>query len=157
LIIQTRCPKSGDLPPPLAGKPCCCSHHELTDAIPLTGEEPLSFADLKDKGVLAFAGIAEPRLFFEDLRRKGLNLVETIAFPDHADYTEQHLGTIMSSMKSSGAQYCITTEKDGVKLVKAPPELTRRTLLARLALVLDNPETLEKVLLNLLQKKREVR
>jgi tetraacyldisaccharide 4'-kinase len=152
LIIQTRCPKSGSPPPPLTGKPCCCSHHELTDAVPLTGREPLSFADLRGKGVLAFAGIAEPRLFFEDLRRRGLNLVETIAFPDHTEYGEQHLATIISSMHSSGAQYCITTEKDGVKLAKAPLELAQRTLLARLTLVLDNPEALKKSLLNLLQK-----
>ncbi len=153
LIIQTRCPISNSpLPAQLTKKPCCRSRHELTDAIPLSSGDSLSFADLRDKSVLAFAGIAEPRLFFEDLRRKGLTLVETIAFPDHAGYSEQHLTTIMSSMKSSGAQYCITTEKDGVKLAKAPPELAQRILLARLALVLDNPEALEKSLLNLLQK-----
>jgi len=154
LIIQTRCPISNNpLPAQLTPTPCCRSHHELTDVIPLSGgAAPLSFADLRDKSVLAFAGIAEPRLFFEDLRRKGVTLVETIAFPDHAEYSEQYLTTIMSSMKSFEAQYCITTEKDGVKLAEAPPELAQRILLARLALVLDNPEALEKSLLNLLQK-----
>jgi tetraacyldisaccharide 4'-kinase len=152
LIIRTRC--SGDIRPlpSLIRKPVCYARHELTDALPLAGGTPLSFAVLQDKDVLAFAGIAEPHLFFEDLRRMGLNLVETIVFSDHTEYSEQQLSAIMSAMHTSGAQFCITTEKDGVKLMAAPPDLAKRTLLARLALVLDNPETLKKSLLNLLLK-----
>ncbi|MDO3379571.1 tetraacyldisaccharide 4'-kinase [Geoalkalibacter halelectricus] len=64
--------------------------------------------------VVAFAGIAAPEGFFRDLRRYGLNLVRTLALPDHVDYDEGVLQRLRDA--SAEAEIFITTEKDAVKL-----------------------------------------
>ena len=156
LIIRTRCPIGSNVAPLFVRKPCCSARHELVDVVPLSGGASFPLQTIQGKSALAFAGIAEPQLFFDDLRNRGLNVVKCMPFADHTAYEQQQLDSIVSAMQSSGAQYCITTEKDGVKLSSAPPALAQRTLLARLSLALDDPESLEKSLLNLLQKHTKV-
>lgn len=63
---------------------------------------------------LAFAGIAEPEAFFEDLKRRGLNVEQSLCFSDHAGYDEQDLSRLAAA--AACADYIITTEKDAVKL-----------------------------------------
>jgi tetraacyldisaccharide 4'-kinase len=63
---------------------------------------------------VAFAGIADPEAFFGGLRGEGLELLHTLSFADHAGYGSEELRTIGEA--ALGADYLITTEKDGVKL-----------------------------------------
>ena len=152
LVIHTRCP-AGDRPAVLvSGKPFCCARHDLADAIPLAGGEPFPLEALADLRLLAFAGIAEPQTFYAGLRARGLNVVATISFPDHAAYGVSRITEISKALNSSRADWAITTEKDGVKLHRLPEELEKMTLLARLALTIDDPTPLMASLRNLLQK-----
>jgi len=152
LIIQTRCPAGAFTAPPLSGIPFCNSSHELTDCIPLSGGEPFPLEQLRGKRLLAFAGIAQPQYFFDGLRSRGLNVVATIDLPDHISYVAAHISTISESLERAGADYAITTEKDGVKLNCLPQELADKTLLARLTVTIADPAPLKALLRNLLHK-----
>lgn len=152
LVIRTRCPEAASRNADTYGKPCCIARHTLAEARPLAGGDPLPLESLQDKKVLAFAGIAEPSSFFEGLRSHGLNLVQTLSFPDHEKYDSPTLATLVTAMGTSGADLAVTTEKDGVKLKQLPPDLARLTLLATLELTFDDPSPLTTALHNLLQK-----
>jgi tetraacyldisaccharide 4'-kinase len=120
--------------------------------MPLSGGVPLQFPHLGDSRLLAFAGIADPDSFFNELESRALNIVHRMRLPDHSTYTKRDLNAIVDAMSQSGAELAITTEKDGVKLFELPEGIKSRILLARLELVFDNPSVLDESLRNLLQK-----
>ena len=64
--------------------------------------------------VVAFAGIANPEGFFQQLREGGVNLVETIALPDHVEFGCEVQSRLVCAVKD--ADFLVTTEKDAVKL-----------------------------------------
>lgn len=152
VVIHTRCPEGVISPAAAPGKIVCCAMHRLIDARPFGEDVSLPLATLQSRKFLAFAGIAEPQSFFDGLRSHGLNIVATICFPDHAEYTEFQIAEIVSTLQASRADSVITTEKDGVKLKHLPPSLSSIILLARLDLTLNDPSPLEASLLNLLHK-----
>lgn len=152
LVIHTRCPAVSKVSPAVPGKPFCNARHNIADVIPLTGGDPISLDALRDRDVLAFAGIAEPEAFFDDLKSRGVTVIETLSLPDHASYDDALISELTTALRTSGANAVITTEKDGVKLKGLSPELAHMILLARLDLTIDDPKPLEKSVLNLLQK-----
>jgi tetraacyldisaccharide 4'-kinase len=152
LIIHTRCPDGAVVAAVVPDRPHCCARHQLGGVISLAGGEPFDFEMLRGKKTLAFAGIAEPDLFFDELRGRGLDLVVTMNFPDHAVYDDEALQKITDQFVSCGAEILLTTEKDGVKLNAVPAELLEKILLARLELAIDDPTPLTALLRNLLQK-----
>jgi tetraacyldisaccharide 4'-kinase len=117
----------------------------------LNGTAAVPFSDCLDYKILASAGIADPESFFAGLRGKGMKLVQTIHLPDHVVYTQKWFDEITEAMRTSGAQYLITTEKDGVKLKGVSPELSSRILLARMELTVNNPVILKGMLNKLLE------
>lgn len=66
---------------------------------------------LKDKKIIAFAGIGYPEKFFQSLKDIGLNIVHTFSYPDHYEYTPKDLQIIYQYAKNLGATL-VTTEKD---------------------------------------------
>jgi len=152
LIILTRCPEGTTLDPQTSGTHACVSYHRITDLLPLSGNSAVPLSTLETSKIFAFAGIADPEYFFNGLRSNGLNVIATIPFPDHVIYGETHVKTIAELFQTSGADYAITTEKDGVKLAGLPQELAARIMLARLKLTIPDSGSLEVLLLNLLHK-----
>jgi tetraacyldisaccharide 4'-kinase len=69
--------------------------------------------DLKDRRVVAFAGIAKPERFFDTLRSMGIKPVRTFAFSDHRVYSQRDIEHLRGDV-------LVTTEKDAVRL--AGPE-----------------------------------
>ncbi len=69
----------------------------------------------KNASYLAFAGIGMPEKFFTTLRDMGLNLIETLPYPDHYRYTQKDLATIREKADMCGA-IAITTEKDLMRI-----------------------------------------
>jgi len=69
---------------------------------------------LKDRRLKAVAAIAKPDAFFAMLRASGLDLAQTIALPDHADFTQ------LAFMDDGAELLC--TEKDAVKLWRLHPD-----------------------------------
>ncbi|PKO61813.1 MAG: tetraacyldisaccharide 4'-kinase [Betaproteobacteria bacterium HGW-Betaproteobacteria-18] len=70
----------------------------------------VALADLvASKPLLAVAAIAKPEAFFAMLRARGLPLANTMALPDHADFSRW-------AGNADGACTVLCTEKDAVKL-----------------------------------------
>ena len=149
LVIFTRAPRGAALSADTGGIPGCSARHTLAELLPLHGAAPVPFNHCLGRKVLAFAGIADPDSFFAGLRAKGLNLVSSLNFPDHVVYNRERCDEIAAAMRASGAEFLITTEKDGVKLKGLSGECAARTLLARLELAVDNPARLEEMLAGL--------
>jgi tetraacyldisaccharide 4'-kinase len=85
---------------------------------------PLHLFNLKKRGavdyryavgrkVLAFAGLGDNASFFDLLREIGADLVKTVEFPDHYEYTAEDVTSLQSSPE---AEVVLTTEKDAVKI-----------------------------------------
>jgi len=66
---------------------------------------------LKNKKIIAFAGIGNPENFFDLLRENKLNIVETIKFPDHYKYSENEIEKLLNKKKEKDC-VLLTTEKD---------------------------------------------
>jgi tetraacyldisaccharide 4'-kinase len=64
----------------------------------------------------AFAGIAKPERFYNDLEGSGWQLVGRRSFSDHHAYSASDLEEMNRRARSSGAQVMLTTEKDAVRL-----------------------------------------
>lgn len=75
----------------------------------------VSLASLLGQTVMAIAGIAQPQAFFDMLRGKGLDLVRTVALPDHDDFEQ------LPSLPQSGVAV-LCTEKDAAKLWQHHPQ-----------------------------------
>ena len=92
---------------------------------------------LRNRGVFAFAGVADPQQFFDTLTRQGIDLRGRAAFADHHRYTESDLNSIDAAARECGADAIATTEKDAVKIRRSdiitvpavfmlPPEVIER-------------------------------
>ena len=66
--------------------------------------------------VYAFAGIGQPRFFFEYLENQGYEVLKKRVFEDHHLYTKEDIKNILSEAKNLGANAIVTTEKDAVKI-----------------------------------------
>ncbi len=66
--------------------------------------------------VLAFCGIARPEEFCSSLTGAGVNLEETVEFPDHHRFTSDDMQRLVGAAKRIDAEAFVTTEKDAVKL-----------------------------------------
>ena len=56
--------------------------------------------DLKNKKLIAFAGIGNPKNFFDFLKLNQLNIVKEISYPDHYQYTEKELDYLVELEKN---------------------------------------------------------
>lgn len=64
---------------------------------------------------IAFAGIAQPKKFFDTLGQAGARIEETRSFPDHHRYTEKQAQQLLNDAQSKSCML-VTTEKDWVRL-----------------------------------------
>ncbi len=71
--------------------------------------------------VAAVAGIAHPQRFFDDLRVKGHEIVETLSFRDHYAYSRRDLDRVFATARAAGALRILTTEKDYVRMLPFRP------------------------------------
>ena len=66
---------------------------------------------LKNKKVIAFAGIGNPINFFDLLKKNKVNLIEEIKYPDHHKYSVNELKKLINKSKNNSAML-VTTQKD---------------------------------------------
>jgi len=83
---------------------------------PIFNKQLLPPAELNNKTVLSFSGIARPERFKTTLKKLGVNPVKFLKFPDHHPYPPQSIKKIKKHYLSCKADIIITTEKDMVKL-----------------------------------------
>ena len=90
---------------------------------------PASPPEFTDGPHIAFAGIGRPEKFFRTLRELGVELAETVSFPDHHVFRESDALGLLVKARELGAQL-ITTEKDAARLTHAPAASARARLAA---------------------------
>ena len=89
------------------------STRQLADhALDAAGHQ-VALNGLNGQVITALAGIANPEVFFDMLRARGLQLQQTVALPDHFDF----LGY---AWPVSADAVVLCTEKDAIKLFKLP-------------------------------------
>lgn len=76
---------------------------------------PETVAALRDKRVLAFAGIGDPERFFATLRASNIDVAMTRGFADHHAFTAQEIDRLAAEARSASLML-VTTEKDFVRL-----------------------------------------
>ena len=64
----------------------------------------------------AFAGIAKPERFYDDLERAGWQLTGRRSFPDHHPYSAREIDDLGRAARESGSELLVTTSKDLVRL-----------------------------------------
>ena len=80
-----------------------------------------SRAQLKDRRVLAFAGIGDPARFFRTLRSNGVEVVRERPFADHHPFSARDIEALANEAKRDRLTL-VTTEKDLVRL-RGPAQL----------------------------------
>jgi len=90
--------------------------------------------DWRGLRVLAFAGIAHPRKFFDTLRALGADPVHMEPLSDHQPLTGALMTRLLSHARARGAQL-VTTEKDATRL---PTAFRRHVLIVPVRLEIDN-------------------
>ena len=71
--------------------------------------------NLRNKKLIAFAGIGNPKNFFDLLKENHLNLVKEISYPDHYAYSEKDLEDL-NKLEEKFKAKLITTEKDHLRI-----------------------------------------
>jgi tetraacyldisaccharide 4'-kinase len=92
------------------------SSRMLTRGFRSCNGEPIDAPSLVAQPIAAFCGIGNPDSFFNHLRREGYQLAFTRTFPDHHQYKQFELDTLVAEATASGANRVITTAKDATKL-----------------------------------------
>ena len=72
--------------------------------------------EIKDKKVMIFSSIANPKIFYNTVEKLKPNKIDEIKFVDHHFYSNEEIEEICTESKKY--DYIITTEKDIVKINK---------------------------------------
>jgi len=68
---------------------------------------------------IAFSGLGINEKFFKYLSNNGINLLKTISFSDHYNYSNQDIENIIQMQKKLNAVGILTTSKDFIKIPKS--------------------------------------
>jgi tetraacyldisaccharide 4'-kinase len=120
MLVLTRSGGAEDPSLPAVAPRLRCRHRLGGEAVSLAGDV-VSLTELAGRRCVAFAGIADPSGFFRSLAEAGIVPVATLALSDHAVYDSSTLARLAEM--AVGADFLVTTEKDGVKL--RPEQLPR--------------------------------
>ncbi len=87
--------------------------HQPVDLVGEAGEKALG--ELAGKKVLAFCTIGNAGAFAQQIRGLGATVM-SVSFADHGGYDEMKLEQLKSRAEAFQADWCVTTEKDWMKL-----------------------------------------
>ena len=68
---------------------------------------------------MAVSAIGNPASFEQTLSDIGAQIIESLRFPDHHDYTIQEMKDVLEQAVAQGAEAIVITEKDAVKIPDA--------------------------------------
>jgi tetraacyldisaccharide 4'-kinase len=113
-------------------------------------------SSLRDKRVLAFAGIGDPQRFFKTLQASGIDVVRQRAFADHHAFSKAEIESLVAEA-TRDALTLVTTEKDFVRLRNgdALPDSAKHITPFAVTLEFDDAARLRKFVADRLFKARE--
>lgn len=96
------------------------SYLEHSDLLPLN-EAAKAFPLEEADGAFAFCGIANPKPFIEELKRR-YHIVDFLPFGDHHAYKENDIKAVFNWFENLNGEkkIIVTTEKDAVRLTNSP-------------------------------------
>jgi tetraacyldisaccharide 4'-kinase len=115
------------------------ARYQALAIMPGKDQQPLPPTTLRGKRIIAFTGIAAPDKFRATLEELGATIIKFLAFPDHYFYKQEDVEAIAGDAKALHAELVLTTEKDGVKLLKYP-YFYRTIMILMVGLQLDPEE-----------------
>ena len=71
---------------------------------------------MEGKKVLAVSAIGNPASFEQTLADLGVEMVESMRYPDHHDYGERDMAEVLYRAETLGVEAIVITEKDAVKV-----------------------------------------
>ena len=98
----------------------------------------------RGKKILAFAGIGNPRNFFNLLKDNGFKVKQEISFPDHYNYSKEEIENLISKAKEEDLTL-LTTEKDFFRIKRSD---FKKINYVSVDLKILNNKSFEKILLN---------
>ena len=98
----------------------------------------------RGKKILAFAGIGNPRNFFNLLKDNGFKVKQEISFPDHYNYSKEEIENLISKAKEEGLTL-LTTEKDFFRIKRSD---FKKINYVSVDLKILNNKSFERILLN---------
>ena len=72
--------------------------------------------EMEGKKMLAVSAIGNPASFEQTLTDLGIEMVESMRYPDHHDYGERDMAEVLYRAETLGAEAIVITEKDAVKV-----------------------------------------
>ena len=92
---------------------------ELNDWYDNIAGEGIDVSRMKGKKVMAVSAIGNPASFEQTLSDIGAEIIESLRFPDHHDYTIEEMKDVLDQAVAQGAEAIVITEKDAVKIPTA--------------------------------------
>ena len=100
--------------------PVFMSIHKPKDMVKGDYSAQWPISELLGKNIYAFCGIAKPDSLKKTLLAVGAKVLSFDIFPDHHRYNKNELEKIKTRFIDCGADFLVTTEKDGVRLQNDP-------------------------------------
>lgn len=109
---------------------------------------PRPAPEIRDRPLLAFAGIADPGKFYRTVESLGGKIALTRDFPDHHYFSEDELTDLMADADKAGLTL-VTTAKDAARLAGhhgAAETLLARVRIVEVEMVFDDPQAPAKMI-----------
>ena len=79
-------------------------------------QEGISVEEIAGKKVMAVSAIGNPASFERTLKDLGAEIIESLRYPDHHEYTMKEMQDVLQQAEALGAETIVMTEKDAVKI-----------------------------------------
>jgi len=89
---------------------------EISDWYQDIAGDGIDISYMKNKKVMAVSAIGNPASFEQTIGDIGAEIVESLRFPDHHDYTDEEMMDMFQQAQNQGAEAIVITEKDAVKI-----------------------------------------
>lgn len=109
--------------------------HKPVSLDDIRGEKSEPPESLSNHRVFAFCGVGNPNSFASKLEQLGARVVGRVFFPDHHPFTQQDVSELVSRARECGAELCVTTQKDAVKIAKMNFEMPVHALKVKIDFV----------------------
>ena len=86
-------------------------------------QEGISTEKISGKKVMAVSAIGNPASFERTLRDLGAEVIESLRYPDHHEYTMTEMQDVLEQADALDAEAIVLTEKDAVKI---PEEVAKK-------------------------------
>ena len=78
--------------------------------------EGVNVEKINGKRVMAVSAIGNPASFERTLKDLGAQIIESLRYPDHHEYTMKEMEDVLQQAEAQGAESIVITEKDAVKI-----------------------------------------